>query len=202
MDKKVQVIFPKLKSFGAFGVGCMHSKLQLLFHTDYLRVVVPTVEASYTANPGKPCRLRLGRDRYNGECISLDILTQSMYIQDFPRNHSLQNAESMPQFAKELLFYIKAQNLPPHILSKVCEYDFSKSAGVEFVHSMSGEHLAGLDRHGKNGLASAIKRLGFEPSQSQTLQLCYVVKLKPSGVYLTPAMNEMLMLDFIARQSQ
>ena len=43
MDGKVQVIYPKLKSFGPFGAGCMHSKLQLLFHTDYLRVVVPSV---------------------------------------------------------------------------------------------------------------------------------------------------------------
>lgn len=81
----------------------------------------------------------------------------------------------MPQFAKDLLFYLKAQKLPPHILSKVCEYNFSKSAGLEFVHSMSGEHFDQLERHSKNGLATAIKRLGFEPVQGQTLQLCYVV---------------------------
>jgi hypothetical protein len=43
MGKGIRVVFPKLKSFGAFGVGCMHSKLQLLFHVDHLRVVVPTV---------------------------------------------------------------------------------------------------------------------------------------------------------------
>ena len=46
MDKKLQVVFPKLKDFGTFGVGCMHSKLQLLFHVDYLRVVIPTVSSS------------------------------------------------------------------------------------------------------------------------------------------------------------
>ena len=46
-DSKVQVVYPKLKSFGAFGVGCMHSKLQLLFYADYLRVVVPTVSSPY-----------------------------------------------------------------------------------------------------------------------------------------------------------
>src|ERR1700737_5362632 len=98
-----------------------------------------------------------------------------MYIQDFPRIHVFQSAESIPQFAKDLLFYIKAQKLPPYIFRQLCEYDFSKSAGVEFVHSISGEHFDELERHSKNGLASAVKRLGFEPTQGQTLQLCYVV---------------------------
>ena len=98
-----------------------------------------------------------------------------MYIQDFPRNPTPQTVDDMPQFAKELLFFIKAQKLPQHILTKVCEYDFTKTAGVEFVHSMSGEHFDNLERHGKNGLASAVKRLGLEPEQGHTLQLCYVV---------------------------
>ena len=98
-----------------------------------------------------------------------------MYIQDFPRNPTPQPVDDMPQFVKELLFFIKAQKLPQLILTKVCEYDFTKTTGVEFVHSMSGEHFDNLERHGKNGLASAVKRLGFEPEQGQTLQLCYVV---------------------------
>jgi hypothetical protein len=110
-----------------------------------------------------------------------------MFIQDFPRNRIFQSADSMPQFAKDLFFYIKGQSLPPHILSKLCEYNFSKSAGIEFVHSMSGEHFDNLERHGKNGLATAIKRLGFEPSQDQQLQLCYVVETQTFRVYLTPA---------------
>lgn len=47
MGKGIRLVFPKLKSFGAFGVGCMHSKLQLLFHKDHLRVVVPTVFSDF-----------------------------------------------------------------------------------------------------------------------------------------------------------
>src|ERR1700694_2397453 len=108
-----------------------------------------------------------------------------MYIQDFPRNHILQSVDTMPQFAKDVLFYLKAQKLPEHILSKVCEYNFSKTAGIEFVHSMSGEHFDELERHGKNGLATAIKRLSFEPAQGQTLQLCYVVQPKSSFAFDT-----------------
>src|SRR5579859_2840146 len=99
-----------------------------------------------------------------------------MYIQDFPRHPSQQTPESLPPFAQELLFYIKGQKLPQHILNKVCEYNFAKSEGIRFVHSMSGEHLDNLDRHGKNGLAAAIKKLNLEPGQGQTLQLCYVVR--------------------------
>jgi Tyrosyl-DNA phosphodiesterase len=47
MGKGIRLVFPKLKNFGAFGVGCMHSKLQLLFHKDHLRVVVPTVFSDF-----------------------------------------------------------------------------------------------------------------------------------------------------------
>lgn len=99
-----------------------------------------------------------------------------MYIQDFPRLASPQLQDSMPQFAKDLLYFIKTQTLPTHILNKVCEYDFQKSAGIEFIHSMSGEHFDQLNRQSKNGLASAITRLGLKPQQGQTLQLCYVVR--------------------------
>ena len=111
-----------------------------------------------------------------------------MYIQDFPRLPTQQSENSMPQFAKDLLYFIKSQSLPTHILNKVCEYDFQKSAGIEFIHSMSGEHFDHLDRQSKNGLASAINRLGLKPQQGQTLQLCYVVRnstLNDGGVYLT-----------------
>ena len=98
-----------------------------------------------------------------------------MYIQDFPRHPTQQSPEQLPQFAQDLLFYIKAQYLPQHILAKFCEYNFEKSAGVEFVHSISGDHLEELERHGKNGLASAISRLGLKPERDETLQLSYVV---------------------------
>ena|SRR2546423_6863381 len=98
-----------------------------------------------------------------------------MYIQDFPRCSRQQSAEELPQFAKDLLFFVRGQNLPSHILAKVCEYNFEKSAGIQFVHSMSGEQFDELERHGKNGLATAVKSLGLEPAQGQTLQLCYVV---------------------------
>ena len=98
-----------------------------------------------------------------------------MYIQDFPRHPTQQHPEQLPRFAKELLFYIKAQTLPQHVLDKVCEYNFEKSDGIEFVHSISGDHLDELDRHGKNGLASSLSRLGLKPGKDETLQLSYVV---------------------------
>src|SRR5436190_300415 len=98
-----------------------------------------------------------------------------MYIQDFPRNLIQQSPDDLPQFAKDLLFFIKGQKLPSHILNKLCEYKFERSAGIEFVHSMSGDHFDQLHRHAKNGLASAITRLRLKPQQGETLQLCYVV---------------------------
>jgi Tyrosyl-DNA phosphodiesterase len=99
-----------------------------------------------------------------------------MYIQDFPRLPTQQSRDDLPQFASEMLFFLEKQGLSQQILAKTCQYDFSKSRGVEFVHSMSGDHVVNVARHGKNGLASAIKRLQLTPSQSETLQLCYVVQ--------------------------
>lgn len=78
-DSKVQVVYPKLKSFGAFGVGCMHSKLQLLFHADYLRVVIPTVFALYEPCliSGKSRRVRLGRNWNHGKCTLVHLILNS-----------------------------------------------------------------------------------------------------------------------------
>lgn len=99
-----------------------------------------------------------------------------MYIQDFPRISTRQSPDDLTQFAQELVFFVKGQGLPQHILAKILEYDYEKSADIGFVHSMSGEHFDHLDHHGKNGLASAIKRLKFQPEHDQTLQLGYVVQ--------------------------
>lgn len=99
-----------------------------------------------------------------------------MYIQDFPRLPTQQPRDGLSQFPSEMLFFLEKQGLSPDIISKVCQYDFSKSRGVEFVHSMSGDHLVDVARHGKNGLASAISRLQLTPAKEETLQLCYVVQ--------------------------
>lgn len=99
-----------------------------------------------------------------------------MYIQDFPRLPSRQFRDNLPSFAREMLFFVESQGLPEHILNKICEFDFSKSLGIEFVHSISGDHIGDVQRHGKNSLASAISRLKLTPSKGETLQLCYVVR--------------------------
>jgi|SRR5579862_1328565 len=101
-----------------------------------------------------------------------------MYIQDFPRSSSEQSTEDLTQFAQDLLFFVKGQGLPQHILDKIHEYNFEKSADIGFVHSMSGEHFDEVGRHGKNGLASTIKRLELQPTRDQTLQLGYVVQAR------------------------
>lgn len=98
-----------------------------------------------------------------------------MYIQDFPRSTSKPSSENLTQFIQDLIFFVKGQGLPQHIMEKIMEYNFEKSADIGFVHSMSGEHVDEVERHGRNGLASTIKRLGFEPSVDQTLRLGYVV---------------------------
>jgi Tyrosyl-DNA phosphodiesterase len=98
-----------------------------------------------------------------------------MYIQDFPRLANPKTG-SLSQFANDLILFIKAQNLPSHVIDKVREYDFERSEDIQFVHSISGDHLHDIERHGKNGLAAAIQRLDLKPTQDEMLQLCYVVR--------------------------
>jgi hypothetical protein len=97
-----------------------------------------------------------------------------MYIQDFPRLEKPNT--NLSQFAKDLIFFIEAQKIPSHVIDKLREYDFQKAEGVGFVHSISGDHIDHVERHGKNGLASAIERLGLKLNQDEILQLCYVVR--------------------------
>src|SRR5436305_12145030 len=116
-----------------------------------------------------------------------------MYIQDFPRIGFQQSMEELPSFAKELLFFIRRQNLPSNVLNKLCEYNFTRSSGIEFVHSISGDHLDHLDRIGKNSLASALTRLDLKPQPNETLQLCYVLR---NSTTENLAQNNMFILNF------
>jgi hypothetical protein len=48
--RRLRYIFPKLLDEK---MGCMHSKLQLLFHADRIRVVIPTVSPFRSSLIGK-----------------------------------------------------------------------------------------------------------------------------------------------------
>ncbi|KAG5520235.1 hypothetical protein PMAC_001313 [Pneumocystis sp. 'macacae'] len=134
----VSVIFPSMK-----GANCMHCKLQLLFYTTYLRIVIPSANLV---------------DYDWGET---GVMENSMYIHDFPRRESV-FTEFSTDFERDLFHYCKAKDYPDHILKKMQYYDFTMSKNIHFVHSIpsSALNIVNLKNTGYLSLARAVQRLG------------------------------------------
>ncbi|KAG5437350.1 hypothetical protein PCANB_000780 [Pneumocystis canis] len=134
----VSAIFPSME-----GANCMHCKLQLLFYTTYLRVVIPSANLV---------------DYDWGET---GVMENSMYIHDFPRRTSVFTGFST-NFEKELFYYCKAKNYPEYILQKIQCYDFTMSKNLHFIHSIPSKAFNNddLEDTGCLSLARAVYQLG------------------------------------------
>jgi hypothetical protein len=137
----LRVCFPPMD--GAF---CMHSKLMLLFHPTKLRVAIPTANLL---------------DFDWGET---GMMENSVFLIDLPRlaNPGTQIAENMTPFAKELLHFLKQQDISQDVQDGVLNFDFSVTANMAFVHSIGGSSV-GQDaaRTGLAGLSQAVRSLNL-----------------------------------------
>ncbi|KAK9240946.1 tyrosyl-DNA phosphodiesterase-domain-containing protein [Lipomyces kononenkoae] len=128
-------------------INCMHSKLQLLFYDNYLRVCVPSANLT---------------DYDWGE--GAGVIENIMYIHDFPLRedgHSV-NIEHT-QFAKELVYFVEAQGMFPDIVERLkTQVLWENTENVRFVHSIGGEHReeSRIWRTGYPGLSKAVRELG------------------------------------------
>ncbi|KTW28549.1 hypothetical protein T552_01809 [Pneumocystis carinii B80] len=134
----VSAIFPPME-----GANCMHCKLQLLFYTTYLRVVIPSANLV---------------DYDWGET---GIMENSIYIQDFPRRISPFAGFSI-DFERDLFHYCRTKNYPQHVLEKMKNYDFSLAKNLQFIHSipLKAQKNTNSKDTGYISLAKAIQRLG------------------------------------------
>ncbi|EMR10427.1 hypothetical protein PNEG_01143 [Pneumocystis murina B123] len=134
----VSAIFPPME-----GANCMHCKLQLLFYTTYLRVVIPSANLV---------------DYDWGETGTME---NSMYIQDFPRRITVFTGFST-DFERDIFHYCKIKNYPQHVLEKMKNYDFSLSKNLQFIHSipLKAQKNSDLKDTGYVSLAKAIQQLG------------------------------------------
>lgn len=150
---RTRLCFPDMSG----NVKIMHSKLQLLFHLTYLRVVVPTANlTSYDWGEA------IGRDSNEG------IMENSVFIIDFPElpKTSTQGSTnpSHTPFSRNLLHFCRAKGMPSDIIRKVDQvYDFTQSQRLGFVYSIGGSHHGDEAlRNGVCGLASAVRDLGLK----------------------------------------
>jgi len=108
----------------------MHSKLMLLVHDDYLRVVVPTANMM---------NADWGETNTDAKGVSWQpaVMENTAFLIDIPRRAGgapAVNAETA--FGKELVHFLRAQEAPRNVIDGVLKFDFSVTEDLAFVHSM------------------------------------------------------------------
>ncbi|KAJ5980061.1 hypothetical protein N7481_007359 [Penicillium waksmanii] len=134
-------------------INIMHSKLMLLFHSEYLRIVVPTanlIQVDWGAH---------------------SVMENTVFIIDLPLKAKTTGAksssgdtndETYTQFYNDLVIFLKASSYPQGVIEKVAKFDFTKTARYAFVHSIGGSHTAETWRWtGYTGLGRAVSNLGL-----------------------------------------
>lgn len=154
--RNLRLCFPPMEGT----VQCMHSKLMLLGHPSYLRVVVPTANLV----------------PYDwGE---RGIMENMVFLIDLPRlpaNHEKLPLNKMTSFARELIYFLEAMGLDGKIVQSILQFDFSRTEDLAFVHSIGGVHVGTEEpwrRTGYCGLGRAIRELGL--TNDGTLAIDYV----------------------------
>ncbi|KAE8372877.1 tyrosyl-DNA phosphodiesterase-domain-containing protein [Aspergillus bertholletiae] len=130
-------------------VNCMHSKLMLLFHSGYVRIVVPTANLT----------------PYDWGEIG-GLMENSVFIIDLPKRRDEDPEFLRTGFYDELTYFLKASTLHENIIAKLADYNFSKTTHIAFVHSIGGSHIGdSWRRTGYCGLGRAVDSLGLRTSK-------------------------------------
>ncbi|KAJ5768877.1 hypothetical protein N7520_003436 [Penicillium odoratum] len=141
--KNIRLCFPPMNG----QITTMHSKLMLLFHTNYMRIAIPTANLT---------RTDWGEDR---------LMENTVFLIDLPKKES--NGIEYPKtfFNEELLYFLKASTVHESVIAKLDDYDFTETARYAFVHTIGGSSGPGPDdlwrRTGYCGLGRAVKHLGL-----------------------------------------
>lgn len=132
-------------------INCMHSKLMLLFHPTYLRIVVPS------GNLNKHDWGESG------------LMENSVFLVDLPRrpNKDVTSKDDLTFFGKELMHFIEAKGLPEDVQNGVLKFDFTGTSHLAFVHTIGGSHFGeDLNRTGLPGLSRAVQTLNLRSNIS------------------------------------
>ncbi|KAJ2990984.1 hypothetical protein NUW58_g2693 [Xylaria curta] len=134
--------------------GSMHSKLQLLKFSNYLRIVIPT-----------------------GNLVPYDwgetgVMENMVFLIDLPMTKDPASQPTM--FSQELSYFLKASGLDEGLVNSLSKYDFSETNRYRFIHTIGQSHVGeAWERTGYCGLGRAVKSLGLE-TQSK-IELDFVV---------------------------
>jgi hypothetical protein len=141
LGKILRLVFPSMEG----NVNCMHSKLMLLFHPHKLRVAIPSANMT---------------DYDWGEQGTME---NSVFLIDLPRleQTTTTDAESLPQFGRELHFFLQKMGCEDDVLTGILNFDFSNTKHLAFVHAVgaSAHYGEDMERTGYVGLSKAIREL-------------------------------------------
>ncbi|KAJ5600303.1 tyrosyl-DNA phosphodiesterase-domain-containing protein [Penicillium hetheringtonii] len=142
-------------------INIMHSKLMLLFHPGYLRIVVPTANL-----------IQVDWGDHN-------LMENTVFMVDLPLKSKTAGVESSSgdtnddtytQFYNDLVVFLTASSYPQGIIEKLAKFDFSKTARYAFVHSIGGSHTDESWRWtGYTGLGRAVSNLGLRTQSPVTV---------------------------------
>lgn len=144
----VRLCFPPIEG----QIGCMHSKLMLLFYPTYLRVVIPTANLM-PFDWGEPFQGLQG-----------GVMENTVFLIDLPRrvSETCEHENADVPFFQSLQYFLKAMKLQEDVLAKLLSYDFSKLAQHGFVHSIAGSHYGDSWREtGACGLGQFLHKMGL-----------------------------------------
>ena len=100
-------------------------------------------------------------------------MENSVFLIDLPRLEGQKQLKSdLPQFGQSLLEFLESMTLSPDVIDGVLKFDFSKTKGLAFVHTIGGTHFGdALQKTGYFGLNRAIRTLGMQSDSSLQLDL-------------------------------
>ncbi|OJJ43749.1 hypothetical protein ASPZODRAFT_73516 [Penicilliopsis zonata CBS 506.65] len=142
--RNIRLCFPPMDG----QVNCMHSKLMILFHPDYVRLVVPSanlVPFDWGENRG--------------------VMENMVFLIDLPKR-SGEPASPKTPFYDDLVYFLQATTLNANIIAKLEGFDFGETQNLGFVHTIGGTHTGdSWRRTGYCGLGRAVRSLGLQTSQ-------------------------------------
>ena len=144
----LRLCFPSMEG----QIHCMHSKLMLLAHPNYLRIVVPTANLV----------------PYDwGES---GVMENTMFLIDLPRHPKgcRTSPDDLTFFGQELIYFCQSMGLQTDVVNSIHDFDFSATKDVAFVHTIGGTHSGGTEpwrRTGYCGLGRAVQHLGLSTAQ-------------------------------------
>ena len=145
----LRLCFPSMEG----QVNCMHSKLMLLAHPSYLRIVVPTANL-------------VPHDW--GES---GVMENMVFLIDLPRlpDDRTTDVADMTFFGQELVHFCNTVGLHKDVVNSLYRFDFSGTEKIAFVHTIGGAHTGDDEpwrRTGYPGLGRAVKQLGLNTEKA------------------------------------